>query len=144
MRLCSLPRRALWTKSDEGIQKASSDLCQTLLSSEQTYPQDSLFRDDLFDTTCRKIRNRNEAMVIRDISPLIVPSAQTLATYCSIHLNLLIESANECWNSASPFTALAHSLIIPWGSDNPRLQMINSKSSSRSLARFQIVLRLVS
>lgn len=62
-------------KFDEGIQKTSSDICQALLYSEQTYPKDSLFRDDLFDTTCRKIRNRNEAMVIRDISQLIVPSA---------------------------------------------------------------------
>jgi hypothetical protein len=90
-------------KFDEGIQKVSSDLCQTLLYSEQSYPQGSLFHNDLFDTTCRKIHNRNEAMVIRDISQLIVPSAQTLATYGATHLNLLIESVNEGWDSARPF-----------------------------------------
>ncbi|KAI0908887.1 hypothetical protein F4823DRAFT_465847 [Ustulina deusta] len=90
-------------KFDEGIEKASSDLCQTLLHSEQTYPQNSLFRDDLFDTTCRKIRNRNESMVVRDISQLIIPSAQTLATYGATNLDHLIESVNEGWNCAEPF-----------------------------------------
>ncbi len=45
-----------------------------LIYSNQTVPRDSLFRDDVFDKTCEKIRNRNEAMVIRDISSLIVPS----------------------------------------------------------------------
>ena len=45
---------------DKGITKASGEFCQTLLCSEQTYPQDTLFRDDLFVTNCRNIRNRNE------------------------------------------------------------------------------------
>lgn len=73
-----------------------------LLYSEQTVPRDSLFRDDLFDKICENIRNRNEAMVIRDISSLIVPSAQTLATYGATHLNHLYECVNEGWNSAVP------------------------------------------
>lgn len=96
-------KRSFMDNSDEGIQKASRDLCQTLLSSEQAYPRDSLFRDDLFHTTCKKIRNRNEAMVVRDILPLIVPSAQTLATYGATHLNHLFESVNQGWNCAKPF-----------------------------------------
>jgi len=82
---------------------ASNDLCQTLLHLEQTHPQDSLFRDDLFNATCQKIRNRNETMVIRDIGLLIVPSAQTLATYGALYLNHLIESVNEGWKSAIAF-----------------------------------------
>jgi hypothetical protein len=90
-------------KSNEDIKKASNDLCHTLLHLEQTHPQDSLFRDDLFNATCRKIRNRNETMVIRDIGLLIVPSAQTLATYGASHLNHLIESVNEGWKSAIAF-----------------------------------------
>ena len=96
-------KKSFMDKSDEGIQKASSDLCQTLLSSAQAYPPDSLFRDNLFNTTCKKVRNRNEAMVVRDILPLIIPSAQTLATYSATHLNHLIESVNEGWNSSRPF-----------------------------------------
>lgn len=40
---------------DEGIEKASSDICQTLLYSEQTYPENSLFRDDRFSKLLAKI-----------------------------------------------------------------------------------------
>jgi hypothetical protein len=54
-------------------------------------------------TTYQKIQDRNKAMVIRDISLLIVPSAQTLATYGATHLNHLIESVNEGWKRAMPF-----------------------------------------
>ena len=89
-------------KSKEDITQASKDLCRTLLHAKQTPPENSLFRDDLFETTCNKIHDRNEAMVIRDISLLIVPSAQTLATHGATHLDHLIESVNEGWNSAVP------------------------------------------
>ena len=90
-------------KSDFGITTSSKSLCQSLLQMEQTVPQDSLFRDDLFDKTCRKLQDRNEAMIIRDIALLIVPSAQTLATYGATRLNHLFECVNEGWNSAIPF-----------------------------------------
>ncbi|KAL8698607.1 MAG: hypothetical protein Q9201_006476 [Fulgogasparrea decipioides] len=89
--------------SDFGITTSSKSICQDLLQTEQTVPQDSLFRDDLFDKTCRNLQNRNEAMVIRDIALLIVPSAQTLATYGATHLNHLFECVNEGWNAAIPF-----------------------------------------
>ncbi|KAL5351929.1 hypothetical protein ACLOAV_003791 [Pseudogymnoascus australis] len=94
---------SLMDEFDGDITEGSKDFCQSLLRSKQTYPQNSLFRDDLFNTTCRKIRNRNEAMIIRDISLLIVPSPQTLATYGATHLDPLTESVNEGWNSAIPF-----------------------------------------
>ena len=97
-----------------GLEKKGSYMCkfkdgckqehlEGLLYSEQIVPQDSLFCDDLFDKTCEKIRNRNEAMVIRDIGSLIVPSAQTLATYGATHLNHLYECVNEGWNSIISF-----------------------------------------
>ena len=89
-------------KSELDITDSSKSLCRNLLQLKQTVPQDSLFHDDLFEKTCQKIRTRNEAMVIRDISLLIVPSAQTLATYGAIHLNHLYESVNEGWNSTIP------------------------------------------
>jgi hypothetical protein len=82
-------------KSNKDIKKASNDLCYTLLYLEQTHPQNSLFCDDLFNTTCQKIHNRNETIVIQDIGLLIVPSAQTLATYSASHFNHLIENVNE-------------------------------------------------
>ena len=84
-------------ESDLGITKGSKDLYQRLLELEQSVPKDSLFREDLFKKTCRKIENRNEARVIQDIARLIVPSVETLATYGATHLDYLIEGVNERW-----------------------------------------------
>lgn len=89
-------------KSDLGIADASKSLCRRLLESEQDVPKDSLFRNDLFEKTCRKIQDRNEARVIQDISRLIVPSAETLATYGATHLDHLIEGVNEGWTGSIP------------------------------------------
>ncbi|KAK1808612.1 hypothetical protein LTR12_017021 [Friedmanniomyces endolithicus] len=95
-------RGSFMEKSEQGITHRSKGLCSSLLEKAQTVPLESLFHDDLFETTCHNIRDRNEAMVIRDIAPLIVPSAQTLATYGATHLERLTESVNEGWNSAIP------------------------------------------
>ena len=83
--------------------KGSNEGYQALLNAEQPVPKDSLFRNDLFKSTCRKIRDRNEARVIQDITRLIVPSVEALATYGAAHLDHLIESVNEGWNRAMPF-----------------------------------------
>jgi len=63
-------------ESDAGIAEESKALCQTLLASEQALPLDTLFRDDILRKTCRKLEDRNETRVIRDIAQLIVPSAE--------------------------------------------------------------------
>ncbi|KAH8704535.1 hypothetical protein GQ44DRAFT_743638 [Phaeosphaeriaceae sp. PMI808] len=90
--------------SEYGITDASRAQCWTLLEKEQVVPKQSLFRDDLFESTCRKIRNRNETRVIRDISLLIVPSAETMTTYGARELEILIESTNEGWSNSIPLT----------------------------------------
>jgi len=87
---------------DDNIPKDMEDLCQMLLKREQTVPQNSLFRKDIFKKTCRKIEDRNEARVIQDIARLIVPSAETLATYGATHLDHLIEGVNEGWMGSIP------------------------------------------
>ena len=93
-------------QSDPGITDASRTWCKTLLNSNETPPIDSLFRDDIFATTCRKVQDRNEARVIQDITRLIVPSAETLATYGATYgatqLNDLIEGVNEGWTGGIP------------------------------------------
>ncbi|CAG9946055.1 unnamed protein product [Clonostachys rosea f. rosea IK726] len=76
----------------------------TLLSAEQATPNESVFRDDLFEQTCRSVEDRNEARVLRDITPLVVPSAEILAIYGSTSLKCLIESVNEGWNNSIPLT----------------------------------------
>ena len=56
-----------------GIVEKSKVLVRKLLHQEQGVLQESPFRDYIFEVTCRKIRNRNETRVIRDISLLIAP-----------------------------------------------------------------------
>ncbi|KAI9673062.1 MAG: hypothetical protein M1829_004376 [Trizodia sp. TS-e1964] len=88
--------------SKQGISKASKALCETLLESEQSVPGVSLFQGDLLEKTCQKLTGRNQALVARDISLLIVPSAQTLATFGATKLQILMESAKEGWRSTIP------------------------------------------
>ena len=84
-------------KLDLGITDASKSLCRHLLDSDQDVPKDSLFWDNLFETTCRKIQDRNEVRIIQDTARLILSSAETLATYSATNLNYLIEGVDEGW-----------------------------------------------
>lgn len=91
-------------KSNLDIAGESKTLCRSLLETQQALPNSSLFRDDLFESTCLKIHSKNEARVIQDITRLIVPSAETLATFGAKHLDILTESVNEGWNNSIPPT----------------------------------------
>ncbi|KAI9743960.1 MAG: hypothetical protein M1818_002694 [Claussenomyces sp. TS43310] len=75
-----------------------------LLDARQTIPKDSLFCDELFEETCEMVRNKNEARIIRDVSELIVPSAEVLAVRGAKSLKVLAESVNEGWNNSLPLT----------------------------------------
>ena len=88
---------SLMKESKLGVTGASLIMCKTLLDSEQTVPEDSMFRDDLFGATCDKIQDKNEARVIRSITPYIVPSVEDLETLGATHLEHVIEGVNETW-----------------------------------------------
>lgn len=77
-------------------------LCQDLLKEEQPVPKDSLFNDDLFESTCEDIANRNEARVIQDIGRLIVPAPEELFRRGAKHLKHLIETVDEGWIKSIP------------------------------------------
>ena len=85
------------------VPKNTKDLCRNLLEADQAVPQESLFRDDIFLKTYENLDDRNESRVIRDIACLIVPSAETLATYGAANLDHLIDSVNEGWTAGIPF-----------------------------------------
>ncbi|KID95680.1 phosphatidylserine decarboxylase, partial [Metarhizium majus ARSEF 297] len=91
--------------SEQGITQKSRELCKKLLEQKQLPPIDSLFRDDLFDETCRDLQTRNEARVLRDIGMLLVPSAETLRKLRGKSLGSLIESVNESWSNCMPLDA---------------------------------------
>lgn len=93
-------------KSKLGITSDSRALCNSLLEKNQPVPKNSLFREEGFESACQKIRNRNEERVIQDISRLIVPSAESLATLGAVHLEDLVESVNEGWNNSIPLTGM--------------------------------------
>lgn len=93
------------TKAPLGLASASQALCRSLLEKTQPVPGDTLFGDDVFETTCEKIHKKNEARIIQDISRLIVPSAESLATFGAKHLDILTESVNEGWNNSIPLTS---------------------------------------
>lgn len=91
-------------KDPLGITDTTKGTCRNLLETQQSVPEDTMFRDDLFEETCEALRNRNETRVIQDISLLIVPSAESLAIRGDKHLRCLIESVNEGWNNSIPLT----------------------------------------
>ena len=89
-------------EDEDGPDEDSRALCQRLMETPQLEPQDSIFTDDLFKATCRRLRTANEAKVIDKIARLIVPSAEELADRGSDHLEHLVESINEGWNNCEP------------------------------------------
>ncbi|KAK1045431.1 hypothetical protein LTR74_018146 [Friedmanniomyces endolithicus] len=93
-------------ESQLDISPDSQRKCRQLLEQggEREIPEHSLFRDDLFKATCRKIQDKNEARIIQDITRLIVPSAETLNTCGATHLRSLTESVNEGWNKSIAIT----------------------------------------
>lgn len=88
----------------EGITEESELGCRSLLTTTQAVPQQSLFGDSQFGQTCNKLRNRNEARVVEDASPLIAPSPETLNTFGAVELEHLIFNANERWGESIPIT----------------------------------------
>lgn len=83
-------------------------LCQTLLNADQIVPHDSLFNDDLFKRVCQRVRNKNEARVVRDLSPLLVPSAEILYFRGATYLEHLIEDVDESWIKSIPLVKGPH------------------------------------
>lgn len=77
-------------------------LCTTLLEADYDPPEDSLFHGDIFWMTLDRVRSRNEARVVRDITPYIVPSAEHLFTRGASGLNYLTEEIEGEWSKCIP------------------------------------------
>lgn len=92
-------------KSDLGITDASKSFCRNLLENKYTTPENTIFRENAFDSACRKLQNKNEARILQDIARLLVPSAETLATLGEKRFDVLVESVNEGWNNCIPVTS---------------------------------------
>ncbi|PQE13555.1 reverse transcriptase protein [Rutstroemia sp. NJR-2017a WRK4] len=92
-------------ESKLGPTPQSKQICSHLLETPQpAVPQDSLLRDHLFDRTCQNLQGKNKTRLLRDISLLLVPSAENLASYGAGYLEILIESTGERWENSVPVT----------------------------------------
>lgn len=85
-----------------GVTTDCRALCESLLRAEQALPPDSLFQDDRFEKTCERLRNENEAKVIRDLSPLLVPSVEILCAFGREHLDHMVDHVNQKWYGCVP------------------------------------------
>jgi len=77
-------------ESERGIMDHSRKTRRSLMEQGQPTPQDSQFCDDLFASTFWARRDKNEARILRDISPLLIPSAENLTIYSAKDLQILI------------------------------------------------------
>ena len=92
-------------KYKPGVTEESEKLCHTLLDSKQDLPKDTIFRDDIFEDSCERLRGKNEARIFKDCTPLIAPWAEAHATLSGTRdLDIAVESVNEGWNNSNPFT----------------------------------------
>jgi hypothetical protein len=98
----TLAAASIYMGGGPGITDASRTLCKSLLEAEQPLPPDSLFRDDRFENTCERLRNENEAKVVRDISPLLVPSVEVLCAHGKKHLESMVDHVNQKWYGCVP------------------------------------------
>lgn len=99
-------KNAFMDESDTYVSDDSKTLYTKLLSNTQDLPSHTLFHDDIFKSIHQKIRNENEAMVIQDITRLIVPSAENFAI-CEgreSSLKFLKEKVNSSWLKCIPLT----------------------------------------
>lgn len=84
----------------DGITSDSKNFCRKLLERDLKTPRGTRFDDDVFESTCQRIRKKNETGVIRVIGELIVPSAEGAIDHGHISFQRLIESVNEGWDSS--------------------------------------------
>lgn len=84
---------------EDGIRDECKNLCQQLLESKQPIPPRTIFGDDVFETTCNRLHGKNKERILKDLTQLIIPSAEPLATLGARHLDVVAESVNEAWDN---------------------------------------------
>ncbi|KMU72962.1 hypothetical protein CISG_09926 [Coccidioides immitis RMSCC 3703] len=90
-------------ESELEVTERSKQICKTLLDKKQTIPEGTIFENDQFQKAYQKLQSKNKSRVIQDLSRLIVPAAETLATCGAKNLECLVESVNEPWGSSIAF-----------------------------------------
>jgi len=68
-----------------------------LLDSEYETPEHSVFKEDVFWMILERVRSKNEARVVRNIMPSLIPSAELLNIHGASNLQHLTEEINAEW-----------------------------------------------
>ena len=97
---------AFMDEPDGHFSRTMEDPCPKLLDTSQAVPQRSRFQDNVFKKTLQRLRTANKAQVIKEMTFLIVPSAQDLADFGSSKLDNLIEKVNSYWLKCLPFATI--------------------------------------
>ena len=89
-----------------GISKGSEQLCQKLLKKKQNIPTKTIFNHGVFEKHSKRLEqvSKNEARIVRDYTPFIMPTAEHLAVLGNEKLKVVVESVNEGWNNSAPVT----------------------------------------
>ncbi|KAM0257608.1 hypothetical protein ACHAQJ_004308 [Trichoderma viride] len=84
-----------------GLCQESTDLCRELLESLLSPPDKSVFDDKSFVETWEKVRHRDAGIMLRDLTPQIVPPPKTASSDPDVR-SLMFESINERWSHSQP------------------------------------------
>ena len=85
--------------------ESCKEMCLQLLESEQELPTGTLFQDRTFKPWMVSLEKENEAMVFRDMTPLIAPPAEVLYFHGAQQLKILHGHANMAWGRSIPLVA---------------------------------------
>ncbi|KAL9015857.1 MAG: hypothetical protein Q9185_006772, partial [Variospora sp. 1 TL-2023] len=83
--------------SRPAITAESQRLCSDYLHGNYDLPANPLYHDDEFSQLLARLSDRNEARVVRDLTPMIMPSAEHLHSLGDEDLSDLAEELNAEW-----------------------------------------------
>ncbi|KAL9130099.1 MAG: hypothetical protein Q9217_001615 [Psora testacea] len=87
---------------EAAISDDCKQLCTTLVDAKYDPPRNSLFEGNLFWKVLNGVRSRNEPRVVRDISPLLIPSVELLFMRGISELKDLTEEIQADWTKCVP------------------------------------------
>ena len=79
------------------VHKDSKELCKKLLKGKRTSIKTSIFTVKQFVRVLKRVRDLNEARVVRDVTPWIVPSAEVLYYLNELKLDYIGDGLSAEW-----------------------------------------------
>ncbi|MCJ1349952.1 hypothetical protein MMC31_008195 [Peltigera leucophlebia] len=79
------------------ISKTSEELCERFLEGNHMATESSIFTGQQFSKVLERVQNLNEARIQRDVTPWVVPSAETLFLRGKLKIDYIGEELNAEW-----------------------------------------------